>query len=80
MNKLLDRVLAFDAETYIWGHGSELESRAQIQELAELLRQAYAAVERVGNNREAVLQAFGTSPTEDEIWAADAFLGGLRLL
>jgi glyoxylase-like metal-dependent hydrolase (beta-lactamase superfamily II) len=80
---LLDRLLAMDAEHYIGGHDPEPLGRAQFVAEAALLRTVGLTVDRIGDDRDAVLAALpaalGEPLGEVHVEIADAFLGGLRL-
>ena len=80
---LLDRLLALDADHYVGGHDPEPLTRAALAAEAADLRAIWAAVARIGDDREALLaalpEALGAPPNEGHVMIADAFLAGLRL-
>jgi glyoxylase-like metal-dependent hydrolase (beta-lactamase superfamily II) len=80
---LLDRILTFDADLYLSGHGSEAQTRAQLEEEAALLKTIGRAVEETGPDRAAVLAKLptllGIPLDDDHIEIADAFIAGLHM-
>jgi glyoxylase-like metal-dependent hydrolase (beta-lactamase superfamily II) len=80
---LLERLLAFDADFYLAGHHDAPMTRAEMEQEAALLTAIGRAVERYGDNREAVLAALpaatGSPLDDDHVAIADAFLAGLRM-
>lgn len=78
---LIDRLLSFEADFYIWGHHPEPMSGAEMVEFTTLLRTIGHTVERIGSNRgqiEAALQAILGEPlNEEQVDIMDAFLAGL---
>jgi glyoxylase-like metal-dependent hydrolase (beta-lactamase superfamily II) len=80
---LLDRLIALDVDHYVGGHDPEPLTRAAFEAEAAELRAIWGAVERVGDDREALLAALpgavGGPPNDGHVMIADAFLAGLRL-
>lgn len=80
---LLDALLAYDADAYLPAHHPAPLSRAEMIAEAELLKAIGRAVERLGDERDAVLAALpaatGAALSDDHVEIADAFLAGLRM-
>ena len=75
---LLDKIIGYDAEFYVEGHGDGLMNRADMLNFAQNACAAYEAVEQHNGNRSVVLEALkprNIDPDEME-WLVDAFIGG----
>ena len=77
---LYERLLSLGAEVYLGGHEPEPITRTALAAEAALMRRIAATVERVGNDRAAVLaalrQEMGGELDEDAIEIADALMTG----
>lgn len=80
---LYGRLLAYNANYYLPSHHTEPLSYQALAEEYTLITKIGKAVERLGDDREAILVALpevlGFSLEEDHIEIAEAFLAGLRL-
>jgi glyoxylase-like metal-dependent hydrolase (beta-lactamase superfamily II) len=78
---LIDRLLAFKADFYIWSHHPAPMSGAEMVEFTTLLRTIGSMIEKSGPKRNqvlATLQATLAEPlNEDQIEIVDSFLAGL---
>ena len=74
--------LVVDADIYLGGHEPEPLSRSALIAEAALLRQISQTVDRIGDDRDAVLAALqqqtGRPLAEDWVESADMFLAGIR--
>lgn len=79
---LMDRLLALDAELYVWGHQPEPMTRDDLLQWTRLRRVIGETVEAAGDDRPAILTSLGRSlqrsPHPEELAVVDAFLEGLR--
>jgi len=79
---LLDALLIFDAGRYVLAHDLAPLPRAEMAALAERLKFIGRTVERLGDQRERIVQqleaAAGGAPDEESLAMVDAFLAGLR--
>jgi glyoxylase-like metal-dependent hydrolase (beta-lactamase superfamily II) len=77
---LLDKILSFDAEYYIEGHGDTALTRAQLETMAGQMHLAGTLVERIGRDEPAVFAAaresLGAEPDEDMAFFLRAFMAG----
>jgi glyoxylase-like metal-dependent hydrolase (beta-lactamase superfamily II) len=77
---LLDRILSFDADTYIEGHSDKALSRAELETMAQQMRFAGTLVDRIGPDEIAVFAAardsLGKEPDENNAFFLRAFLAG----
>lgn len=80
---LYEHLLAFDVENYLPSHHTEPVTRAALAEEFELMNKIGRTVERLGNDRTAILltlpKILNRSLSQDHLDSADAFLAGLRL-
>lgn len=80
---LLDRLLAYDVESYLHAHDPEPVSRARLADEARLLKTIGRTVESQGQDRGAILAALpgmlGTPLDDDQVAMVDAFLAGLHM-
>lgn len=78
---LLDKILAFEADIYLYGHYDQPVPRAEIEEYAAILRTIGRKVDEIGYNRERIiseLKAELSRPLDDDdIETIDDFLAGL---
>ena len=79
---LIDQLLSYHADTYLFGHEPVLMSGVQMAEYAAQLKAIGEAVEKAGDDRGRILDAVRSIPgaiAEDErLEIIDAFLAGLR--
>ncbi len=79
---LIDEIVSYNADYYVWGHNLEPMPNTEMKEFAQLLRSIGEHVEQTGDNREFILYALqGTSSKDlddDSLEILDAFLAGLR--
>lgn len=79
---LLDAIEVYDADFYVWGHHEAPMPKVEMMAFIRSLRIIGQAVERLGNNREALVaelpEALGTSLDEEQLEIVDAFLAGLK--
>lgn len=77
---LLDRILSFDADYYIEGHGDTALTRAELERMADQMRFAGTLVDRIGPDEAAVFAAAraqtDTEPDEDMVEFLRAFIAG----
>ena len=77
---LLDALLAFDADQFLYGHDLEPVSRTEFDAFAALLRSVGLTVQRLGLDRTEILRALppaeGTTTDQDVVELTDAFLAG----
>jgi glyoxylase-like metal-dependent hydrolase (beta-lactamase superfamily II) len=80
---LYERLLAYDADYYLPSHHTEPLTRQALAEEYALMTKIAQTVERLGDEREAILaalpQVLAVPLEEDHIEITDAFLAGLRL-
>jgi glyoxylase-like metal-dependent hydrolase (beta-lactamase superfamily II) len=80
---LYERLLSFEADYYLPSHHSEPLTRQALREEHALMTKIGRTVERIGDNREAVMEELASAldtPLEPEHFEiADSFLAGLRL-
>ena len=80
---LIDELMSFDAEQYIWGHNPEPTPKAEMATFVAALKTIGRLVERIGDKRDRILQELpgelNQEMDDDHIEIADAFLAGLRL-
>jgi glyoxylase-like metal-dependent hydrolase (beta-lactamase superfamily II) len=80
---LIDEILNCNADYYLFAHGPGLMSKPRMVEFTTHLKSIGREVERVGCNRELIIQQLqkttGRSLDEDDLGIVDAFLAGLRL-
>jgi glyoxylase-like metal-dependent hydrolase (beta-lactamase superfamily II) len=78
---LLDKILSFEADTYLYGHYDEPVPRADVLEYATMLRIIGRKVDQIGRNRDQILSElkdeFDQPLDEDHFETVDAFLAGL---
>ncbi|MCB0174369.1 MAG: hypothetical protein KDJ97_27905 [Anaerolineae bacterium] len=78
---LIDTVVGYDADYYLWGHDPEPMSKAALLDFTGALKSIGEQVERVGDHRDDILEALpgiiGQPLDEDHIGLVDAFLAGL---
>lgn len=77
---LMDRLLAYEAETYVEGHGEGVMSRAEMIQLAADLRASHQAVKTTNGDRDAALQSLSPHYADLEAvdWLVDAFIAGKK--
>ncbi|MFN8459464.1 MAG: MBL fold metallo-hydrolase, partial [Anaerolineae bacterium] len=79
---LIDEIMSYEADYYIFGHNPEPMPRSEMLEFVGLLKMVGHIVERNGDKREQILRElpaeFGQNLEDDPIEIADAFLAGLR--
>ena len=77
---LLDALLAFDAESFIQGHTDKVETRAEIETLAGIIRRVGTLVQQPGADEASVLAAAqaqtGQAPDEESLYFTGVFLAG----
>lgn len=80
---LIDELLNYNADYYLFAHGAGLMSKPRMVEFTVRLKSIGREVERVGYNRELIIRQLqkttGRSLDEDDLGIVDAFLAGLRL-
>ena len=78
---LLDRLLAFDVELYLFGHNSEVVGREEMCAYAERLKIIGKTVEHLGGQREAImaelLTLLASELSEDDLESMSSFIAGL---
>lgn len=78
---LIDEVMSYEADYYIWGHHPEPMPKTEMMEFTGLLKSIGAQVERTGNHRGLILRELegitGKSLEDDALEIVDAFLAGL---
>jgi glyoxylase-like metal-dependent hydrolase (beta-lactamase superfamily II) len=78
---LIDELMRYNADYYIWGHHPEPMPNPEMMQFTELLKLIGAQVERIGPNREGILEVLpgliGKPLEEDDLEIVDAFLAGL---
>jgi glyoxylase-like metal-dependent hydrolase (beta-lactamase superfamily II) len=78
---LIDELMRYNADYYIWGHHPEPMPNPEMMQFTELLKLIGAQVERIGPNREGILEVLpgliGKPLEEDDLEIVDAFLTGL---
>ena len=78
---LIDRLLEYKADHYLWGHDTEPSSHAQMVEYTSLLKTIGRTVDEIGNDRELIIQTLqnqlGKRLDEDDLETVDCFLAGL---
>jgi glyoxylase-like metal-dependent hydrolase (beta-lactamase superfamily II) len=79
---LIDELVRYNADYYIWGHHPEPMPNPEMMQFTGLLKLIGAQVERIGSNRGAILEALpgliGKPLEEDDLEIVDAFLAGLE--
>jgi glyoxylase-like metal-dependent hydrolase (beta-lactamase superfamily II) len=79
---LIDRLLAFEADYYLFGHGSEPMPRAELIEMTTEMRQIGQLADRIGPDQAALTAAvLGDSqaePNEDQLFFIETFIAGLK--
>lgn len=79
---LIDEILSYRADYYVWGHNPEPMPKEEMMEFTGLLRAIGEQVERTGDNRELILRELqgkiGRTLEDDHTEIVDAFLAGLR--
>ena len=75
---LIDRVLACEADFYLFGHSPEPMPRAELAAYTARQKTIGQVVERIGNNRAAILAELGQPLNEDDLEDVDCFLAGLK--
>ena len=74
--------MGLEADTYLGGHEPEPITRAALAAEAALLRQIGQTVDRIGDDRDAVLavlqQQTGQPLADDAVDFAELFLAGIR--
>ena len=79
---LIDEIMSYDADYYIFGHNPEPMPKIEMMEFVGLLKSVGELVEQTGDNRNLILQELqgklGQILEDDHIEIADAFLVGLR--
>jgi glyoxylase-like metal-dependent hydrolase (beta-lactamase superfamily II) len=79
---LIHEVLNYSADFYLFGHDPEPMSKLEMVEFTGCLKSIGQEVERLGDNRELILQELqgtvGGSLDEDHLEIVDAFLAGLQ--
>jgi len=75
---LIDRLLACEADFYLFGHSPEPMPRSELLAYTTRLKTIGQAVDRIGNNRAAILSELGEPLDEDDLEDIDCFLAGLR--
>lgn len=75
---LVEKLLGYDAEVYVEGHGTGSMTRAEFEQFAADLHAACEAVERFPNDREAALRDLQPryADLEEVDWLVDAFMAG----
>jgi glyoxylase-like metal-dependent hydrolase (beta-lactamase superfamily II) len=78
---LIDELVRYNADYYIWGHHPEPMPNPEMMQFTGLLKLIGAQVERIGPNREGILEVLpgliGKPLEEDDLEIVDAFLAGL---
>ena len=79
---LIDEIMGYSADYYIFGHNPEPMPKIEMMEFVGLLKSVGKLVEQTGDNRNLILQELqgklGQILEDDHIEIADAFLVGLR--
>ena len=75
---LIDRLLACEADYYLFGHAPEPMPRSELAAYTNRLKTLGQTVERLGDDRPAILAALGQRLDEDDLEDIDCFLAGLR--
>ena len=78
---LIDKILGYNADFYLWGHDPKPMPYAEMVEYTTLLKTIGRVVDEAGNNRELIIQTlqeqFGKPLNEDDLEIVDCFLAGL---
>jgi len=79
---LIDEIMSYSADYYVWGHNPEPMPKIEMIEFVGLLRTVGELVERTEDNRDLILQELqrklGQILEDDHVEIIDAFLVGLR--
>jgi glyoxylase-like metal-dependent hydrolase (beta-lactamase superfamily II) len=79
---LIDKILSFDAEHYLFGHHEKPMDKKKMIEFTDSLRLTGKHIDAIGDNKEKILEnlqeVLQRPPSSDEIEDLDAFLAGLR--
>ena len=80
---LIDEIMSYNVEHYIWGHDPEPMPKTEMVKFTELLKLIGEQVERIGTDRELILQGLPAKLyqklDDDHLEIVDAFLAGLRV-
>ena len=78
---LIDKLLGYKADYYLWGHDSEPTRYVDMVEYTTQLKTIGRTVDETGNNREIIIQTLqnqlGKPLDEDDLETVDCFLAGL---
>lgn len=78
---LIDEIMSYNVEHYIWGHDPEPMPKTEMVKFTELLKLIGEQVERIGADRELILQELpgklNQKLDDDHLEMVDAFLAGL---
>ena len=78
---LLERLLAFDADMYLFAHSQELMSHEDMRSYAARIKMIGSAVERLAGRRDLIIsdlqQRFSSPLSEDDLEYLDSFIAGL---
>jgi glyoxylase-like metal-dependent hydrolase (beta-lactamase superfamily II) len=79
---LIDEIMSYNADYYIWGHYPEPMPKTEMMEFVGLLKSIGEQVERTGNQRGLILRELegssGKLLEDDHLEIVDAFLAGLQ--
>jgi glyoxylase-like metal-dependent hydrolase (beta-lactamase superfamily II) len=80
---LIDRLLSFDADIYLFGHDEEPVTRKGLIEYTDRLKEIGECVINLGGDREKILadlnKTLESAISEEDIETMDAFIAGIKL-
>ena len=81
MVHLIDKLLGYKADYYLWGHDPEPMPYVEMVEYTTMLKTIGRVVEKIGDNRGLIIPTlqnqFGKPLNEDDFEIVDCFLAGL---